>query len=690
MKKLDFLNFNNEQWRYWVIYALLALIFSFYTYRLFVIQIVDGEIYQAQAEENRTSFQSLPTQRGNIYDRNGTILARNVPSYNVVITPAELPEDTGSVQEIYRQLSKVIKIPVSRGTINDDTVKNFTPCLNNLGITEIVYIQNSLAPFKPVRVACDIDEVTAKIIREKSSDWPGVDVEIEPVRDYPTGDLTAEVIGFLGPIPASQEQEYRDRGFLPGRDKVGFAGVELSMNNELEGSPGRRVVEVDVSGKVIRDLEPPVPAVPGKNIYLTIDTRLQAAAREALVSELNYWNNRLGKIISLQGVVIVMNPKTGEILAMVNYPSYENNRLARFIPAYYYNQLYNDPYKPLLNHAISGEYPPGSVFKLPTAIGVLNERVVTPDYVVEDPGEITVTERFYENDPGRPRRYVCHKAEGHGQVNFLKGIQESCNVYFMKVGGGFGTEVPGNGLGIWRIDEYAKALGYGSATGIELPGEAEGLIPDPTWKRLNIGENWSTGDTYISVQGQGFVLATPLQMAVATATIANDGVMMKPTLIKEIRDSDGQVVFKNSPVQVRDITKDKVINIFDENNIPTGEKKSVEPWTIELTQQGMRLVVTQGTASVQFNGFPIPAAGKTGTAEYCDDIARQNNLCDFGKWPAHAWFAGYAPFDDPEIVVVAFVYNGKEGSTFAAPIVRRTMEAYFCLKNIDAGEECGF
>ncbi len=272
---------------------------------------------------------------------------------------------------------------------------------------------------------------------------------------------------------------------------------------------------------------------PGNNVRLTIDTRLQTAAKTALKSEINFWNTYLGRTLSSQGVVIAMNPKTGEILALVSYPTFENNRMARQIPAYYYQQLQADPNRPLFNHAISGEYPPGSVYKLAASLGALNEGVITPDQLIEDQGKITITQKYYENDPGQPREYVCWEATGHGMQDFLHGLANSCDVYFYKIGGGYGTEVP-EGVGVWRLAEYARALGYGRATGIELPGEQSGLVPDPTWKRINVAENWSTGDTYIATIGQGYVLATPLQVLVSFATVANDGVMMKPTLVKDI------------------------------------------------------------------------------------------------------------------------------------------------------------
>jgi len=284
------------------------------------------------------------------------------------------------------------------------------------------------------------------------------------------------------------------------------------MDEVLRGTNGTRLVEVDNAGKVLKDVRAPVEPVAGNNLELTIDTRLQSAAEAALTYEMDWWNTHLGKIRSQNGVVIAMNPKTGEILAMVSYPTYENNRMTRVIPAYYYNQLSQDPLHPMLNHAISAELPPGSVYKMAAAIGALNEGVVTPDEQIECPGMITVTEKYSTNDPGRQQPYYSYDRTGHGICDFLKGVSLSDDVYFYKIGGGFQDEVPNGGLNVWRLQQYAQALGYGTVSGIELPGEAQGLVPDPTWKRINQFENWSVGDTYIATIGQGYVLSTPLQV----------------------------------------------------------------------------------------------------------------------------------------------------------------------------------
>ncbi len=727
----------------------MASVMAGLLFRLLGLEVFQSSVWLEQAVENYTSTISLQPARGIIYDRNGYILAGNLASYNVVVTPADLPDSEADIQNIYRQLSELIDVPASQGTVED--AKLVAECVPGPGIAQLVELGDSLAPYRPVKVKCNVDETIARIVRERAVDWPGVSIQIEPVRDYPTGSLTANVIGFLGPIPATLEETYRERGFVPNRDKIGYAGIEAALDPLLVGVPGRRVVQVDVAGKELRNLEPPILPVPGYNVKLTIDTRLQAAAEAVLTTEIQSWNNYFGKIRISSGVVIAMNPKTGEILAMVTYPTYENNRMARFIPAYYYEQLSEDPRRPLLNNAIQAEYPPGSVFKLSTATGAYNEGVVTLDKTIQTPGKLELCEKFSPNEPctdanTRPFvdwvyniRGVINEA-GFGQLDFLHCIAYSSNVCFYKLGGGFEEEIE-EGLGIFRLGEYARALGYGARSGIQLIGEQDGLIPSPQWKRINQGENWSTGDTYIASVGQGYVIATPLQVLMSGATIANDGKLMQPTIVREVTNSEGKVseVWFNPddfslwiPYQGSTERRNEGrawINLDDSaivTELPagsyqispfvpnlkwdltttpkikgysceggycseTGEMKIVQPSTIEAVQAGMRLAVTdpRGTLHEVFSGFPIAVAGKTGTAEYCDDVALKANRCQFGEWPTHSWTLAYAPFDDPEIAIMAFMYNGGEGASVAAPVVGRVMEAYFELKAIDIAQNGG-
>lgn len=694
---------------------LLAVVFLIYSARLFNLQVLQYNVYAQKAEENRTERINIPAQRGIIYDRNGIVLAQNIPSYNIVVTQALMPDDAGAVRDIIQALSDVTGVPVSQGEITSSNP--FVECQSNHGIVQIIEFGRTSYPYRPVPIACDVSKEVAMIVSENADKWPGISVQTVPIRDYPTGALTANIIGFLGPIPADQEEYYTNLGFVPNRDKVGYAGIELSYQDYLGGRNGLRVVGRDVAGQILPDLLPPVPAQPGLNFVLTVDTRLQQAVSSIVEDEINLWNRYLGEIRMTSGVAIAMNPKTGEILAMVSYPTYENNRMARFIPLYYYEQLLADAREPLRNHAIYAELPVGSVFKLVTATGALNEKVVTPDQIIKTPGKLVVEEKsFFIDVPPLTREYVdwVYKSlgiEGFGQLNIVGCISNSSNTCFYKLGGGWQDEIS-PGLGICRLGTYARALGYGDYPGIavsstdqdfmsgitvqglrgeihvDLPETSNGLIPDPDWKRVNQGESWTIGDTYIMSVGQGYALATPLQVLMSAATIANDGKLMEPTLIYEIRDSEGNVLKPFTPYMRWDLTKDPVIDVFLENSIrgckPTGEKKTVEPWVFDVVQEGMRQAVISGTLRKEFSSVNIAVAGKTGTAEYCDKFALEKNRCISGNWPTHAWTVAYAPYEDPEIAVVAFVYNGGEGASVAGPIVKRIIQAYFDLKAVES------
>jgi penicillin-binding protein 2 len=468
----------------------------------------------------------------------------------------------------------------------------------------------------------------------------------------------------------------------------------------LAGHNGQKLVEEDVAGQPLREVGEVTQPQAGYSLKLTIDTRLQAAAEAALRTKMDALNRYYNENHVPMGVIIAMNPQTGEILAMVSLPTYENNRLARFIPQDYYNQLVADERgKPLVNHAIASLFPPGSTFKLSTAIGVLNEKVIDASTKIFDPGKITIQNVYFPNDPGQAKSFVCWKPEGHGWIDFVHAIAFSCNIYFYKVGGGYaGDPIAPGGLGIDRIDEYAHALGYGSQLGVELPAEEGGLIPSRDWKRINLGENWSTGDTYNTATGQGFVLATPLQVLTSVATLGNGGRVMWPHLVQQVLDGEGNVVKQIQPCLLWNIAdgvvtpQDQIGSCVDAPDDikalmaqrPFNPDINVDPKVIDLTRQGMHLVVTEGTAADYAQLDNISSGGKTGTGEFCDQVAQDQGLCVPGQWPTHAWYGAFAPFENPEIAVVAFLYNGAEGAITAAPLVKQVMEAYFTLKSIDA------
>jgi penicillin-binding protein 2 len=686
---------NISKRRLQVTYVVMAIILVMFIARLFSLQIIEGDYYQALADENRFSNVNIAAPRGVIYDRMGVQLVSNIPAFNVYITAAYLPDSQAEQQAIFQTISDLTGVPL------DQDGPPAAPCVPGRGILQLVLEGSTNKPYDPWPIACDVDSNTARMLREMQVDMPGVSVEAVPVREYSTGELTSNFIGYMVPIPASLEEYYAALGFDASRDKVGYAGIEGSYQEILAGANGRKLVEVDVAGLVIREYGSVIQPVAGNNLRLTIDTRLQDVMRAALSLRIDLINTYAGERRSPLGGAIAMDPQTGEILAMISLPAYENNRFARIIPYDYYEQLIDDSRgRPLVNHAISLEQPPGSTFKMVTALGILNEGVVTPNQELFDPGKITIFNTYYPNDPGQAKEFVCWKDGGHGEISYLEAIAESCNIYFYKVGGGYPGEVEGGGLGIERLGLYARALGYGAPLGIDLIGEEAGLIPDPYWKRINLGESWSLGDTYNATTGQGFVLATPLQVLTSIATIANGGRVMWPHIASEILDGEANVVESIEPCVLWDIS-DGVITALEDiaancpsmpdwvreeiiNSRDSTPDLNIEPWVIELAQEGMHMVTTQGTAFGRADLENISSGGKTGTGEFCDEFAREKNLCSPGIWPTHSWYAGFAPFEDPEIIVLAFVYNGGEGAVTAGPVVRQVLEAYFDLKAVDA------
>lgn len=660
---------------FYIIIGLTVLAFSA---RLYQLQVVKYDYYAEQAQENRTFTVNLAAPRGVIYDRNGVELARNVAQFNVTITPAFLPENDVQIALIYQAISKLTGVPVKTPPLDAGEALGNKIGVNSPppGIQELVALQDSNAPYDSVVVAPDISRETALLLSEKLRTMPGVNIEVLAVRDYPTGELTAHIIGYMGPIPESQTTQYRDLGFNVSRDKIGYDGIEYQFQNLLAGQNGKKVVEQDVAGFELRPLGEVQEPIVGENIYLTIDIRLQAAAAAALKKTIQQENiNRVtkGEILVTNGVVIAMQPQTGEILAMYSYPSYDNDQFARFIPVDYYQQLAEHPNLPLLNQAISGEHPPGSVFKIPTAayalefLPKLKPNLHFSAYTeIFDPGRILITNRYFPNDPGKSREVVCWNRTGHGKVDFYTGIAQSCDVYFYSISGGYPDGGLPDGIGIDGIYAAASSLGYNKVTGVELPGERSGLLPTKDWKRLNFGENWSTGDTYITSMGQGFVLATPLQVLNAYTPFmpGNNGQLIQPTLIHHRTNGNGEFTESFS-------TRYK-------SKTPFGQ------YVIDQINIALRKVMIDGTGKDLNPLAGIEFAGKSGTAEYCDNIAQAQSRCRFGAWPAHAWFVTYAPWDNPEIEVLAFLYAGMEGSTLAGPVAVEVANTYFELKAIDA------
>lgn len=682
-------------WRLRIYEIVIAAIFLALVARIYTIQFIDRQTHVDQANENRLDTISIPATRGIIIDRNGEQLAVNVASANVTVTPALLPSNEAEELAVLERLSRLINIPLSGElhTVDERGIREYS-------LLTMVREGQGIAPYRPVVVKKDIDQNIARTIVADKADLPGVDIEWARVRDYPTGPLTSQIIGYMGPIWPALAEEYEERGYVLDRDRVGLDGIEYSANDLLSGTLGLQQVVRDVAGQVIGEIGDPVLPEPGLSLRLTIDIELQEAAQKALADGISDLNAYYNKTVSERGVVIASNPRTGEILAIVSWPTYDNQRFARDPLDYvYYLQVYQDPLHPLFNQAVGSLYPPGSIFKVLTLTGVLEEGVVTPDKQIVDPGHIDLVNRYYANDPGKAQRFVCWiergTGGGHGKVDAVHALAWSCDVYFYKVGGGYTNpengyvEVPGIGLGIERLGWWMDLFGLGRTTGIELPAEANienlAIIPSEEWKRRAWGENWSTGDTYNSAFGQGYVTTTPLQMLDVLNTIANNGVRSRPTLIREWIDSEGHVVqgFQPEYTDLRDVLREQWPARHDGQPYPETLDQ-----TMNIIHEGMRAAVTiEGGTALDANLPYVPVAGKTGTAEYCDDIAASLDLCKPGNWPAHAWFMAYAPYANPEISVIAFVYNGGEGAFVALPIATEVMDAYFQIKTQRALEQ---
>ncbi len=633
-------------------------------FRLWNLQIVAGEGYRYRADRNRFRLVTVDAPRGIIYDRRGRIVARNSPSFTVSIVPAVLPDEGAARDAVFDRLAALLETPGEAERTASGTGV-FKPGLAlpaasiRLSIEE-TFLRKRGAPYTPVPVATNVDRQIAFLVEEEHLDLPGVVVEVEAVRHYLYGPSLSHVLGYAGYIPAESVDYYLSQSSEDYQigDRVGLTGVELVYEKELRGRKGRKHVEVDVYEHEVNVLavDPPEP---GSSVFLTIDVDLQLAVETALREGMREAREALkteNENLCRSGVAIAMNPQTGEVLALVSLPGYDDNLLAGTISAEDLAQLSNDPRRPLVNHAIGGQYPPGSAFKPFVAAGALQEGIATVDTKFTCKGTLLLSNKYFPDDLELAQTFYCWKKQGHGSLDLVQAIQHSCDIYFYQLAGGFEDFA---GLGIEKLGEYARLFGYGEPTGIDLPGESSGLVPSDRWKRKNYGESWVTGDTYIAAIGQGFVLATPLQLLNSTAAIANSGALYRPQVVYRTGDTEGQTVRLFDPEVIREIPVDQEY--------------------LSLIRQGMRDAVTHGTAWL-LDVPDISVAGKTGTAEYpaVDDAG---NLIrdEEGHLPTHAWFAAFAPFDDPEIALVVFVEGGGEGSQVAVPIAGRILRHYFGL-----------
>lgn len=562
------------------------------------LQIYQGGYYAGLADGNRIRIVPSMAPRGTFYDRNGELLVTNRPGFSVSLLPLTAPIS----DDVIDRLSDLLKVPT-------DEIK--TKIAGHSG-------------FNPIRIKTDVTPDIVSIIEEQKSQYPGVVIEVTPIRDYILKQEGAHTFGYVSEINDTELEKMKDEGYKSG-DIIGKFGLEKVYDKELRGENGGQQVEVDVSGKPVQILGRKEP-VPGDDLELTIDINLQQAAEKAV-------DEQLTQIGAHAAAAVVMNPQTGEILAMVSRPAFDPNLFAHGISSKDWNQLNNNPYHPMDNKTITGEYPPGSTFKIVTGTAALTEGVVTPDEQIFDSGHHWIIPKG--NADG----------EALGWLNFRTALAHSDNVYFYEMG---------NRLGIDRLEKYARMFGLGAKTGIDLPYEATGLVANRRYKEKNFDDGeWYLSETFDAAIGQGFNLVTPLQAAMVMGEIAADGKRYKPHVVNRIIAPDGSVV------------KDFQPELLSQLDVPEED--------IKLVQDGLHDVTKYGTAASSFRGFTVDIAGKTGTAEN-------------SQGRDHGWFVAYGPFDNPNIVVAVIVENGGYGSQSAVPIGRKILEAAFGL-NQDSGDK---
>ena len=660
------------------------LVLGIFVLRLWDLQIVRGAEYRNQAATNRLRPESISAPRGIVYDRNGQPLVVNAPNFEVQIIPAYLPENAAAEHTVFERLSQLLNMPIEhQSAITSTQVVTGQGLLTVLDGMKYLYDRSSddiksrksyiknivdevrgIAPYEPVVISSTVPGPIALQIAEEAYNLPGVRVNAVPVREYISGTVTSGILGYLRRI-TQDDLPLLPPGYNADVDRVGAVGIESEYEDLLRGHKGQQVIEEDVLGRTIRVLDNPQPSVPGNNLHLTLDLGLQAFAQQALQDEIDEINRFYNRITTRRGAALVMNVKTGEMLAMVSLPAYDNNIFSKpVIQQEELDAISKDPYLPQLNHAFQSAFAPGSVFKIVPASAGLQEGVITPRTIIFDPGVLVLPNENFPDNASLAQKFYGWYRPGFGNQNVVDALAHSTNVFFYELGGGY--HVPNqpdfNGLGIDRLAKYSQDFGFGQTTGIDLVGESAGNVPTPLWKRQNKAENWTTGDTYNFSIGQGFLTATPLQILSAYAAIAHNGVLMQPHIVAQVTDADGNVVQRFAPKAVRTLP--------------------ISPENLAVVKQGLDAVVNSDTGTGKAAQVPgVHIAGKTGTAEYCDDMALKNGDCYIGHQPTHAWFAAYAPFEDPEIAVVVFIYNGGEGSARAAPVAQKILQYYFEQKN---------
>ena len=594
--------------------AAVILLFVILIAQLWKLQVVEGGHFQQKAAYNRLRLVAVPPQRGIIYDRNGRLMVQNEPCFTAAVVPIDLPERQQS--SVCEKLGKLLEMPPAE---IEEKIRQW---------------RAEQRFFSPVPIKTGLSEQTAFIIEEHREELPGVNLIIEPIRHYLHGPLTSHLLGYVGRISSEEYASLKNEGYDL-NDRLGKTSVELWYEKQLRGTGGQEQIEVDVTGTKLRTLQT-VPPRDGYNLVLTIDIDLQRKVAQLL-------EEGMGE--SEYAVAIAMNPQTGEILAAVSLPGYDNNLFSTPTNQEKLSALFNDPRRPLIDYGVSGIFPPGSIFKIVTGSAALEEGVATPQTQITSYGSIALANQY---DPSIV--YTFKDWAALGTLDFYRAVALSSDVYFYHLAGGYQDF---KGLGSERLARYAREFGLGEPTGIDLPGENKGLVPNAGWKKDTLNEQWLTGDTYNFGIGQGYLTVTPLQMLNVVAAVANGGTLLQPQVVREVIDSNN-----------------KIVTPFDKKVI---RQIPVSKQYIQVMREGMRQAVDWGTAT-EAKVPGVAVAGKTGTAEWGTPHPQT------GDYPTHGWFLSFAPFDNPEIAVAVFVQKGR-GNATAAPIAGKILKYYFGKEN---------
>ena len=606
--------------RFMVFGLVVAMLSTVLGVRLFMLQVASNGQFVTLAEANRAVSQSIESIRGVIYDRNGAPLVANVPSYTVKIRPADLPE--GQRADVVQRLAGLL---------------GMDPADINIAIDS-----NPGSRFDLVRIAADVDEKVANFIAESRLDLPGTEIVVESRREYTEGALLGQIIGYTAPINRTQLDALAASGYLPD-DLIGKAGVEAQYESALRGSYGVELVEKDASGRKLQILQTVKEPVAGNSLDLTIDIKEQRYAEQALK-----WGMSLAGL--KRGVVIVMNPQTGEVLAMVSLPTYDDNLFAHGISTADYTKLLDNPDKPLTNHAIAEHFPPGSTYKLVGATGALADGKIRKSTQLLTQAFLTIGDT----------KYFEWNRRGWGKCNIMCGFAHSSDTFFFQIAAL---------LGIDRLAYWASQYGFGSRTGIDLPGEVKGTVPSNQWKLDTLGSEIFPGEVFQAGIGQGYDVATPIQLINAYAALANGGTLYKPQVVRDIKDATGKIVREFQPEVIRQL--------------------DVAPSVLETMRQASRnVVVLRHTYNLV--DLPIVVAGKSGTAEFGTRDAQ-------GRLPFHSWFVAFVPKNpaitakdpngfkavtrtDSDLVVLAFAYDSRTKGNAATEIVKYYLQLHYGIK----------